>query len=346
MDQSCTQKSIDFEPHVYAPGEYMLDRRGIPVPGYTLNGDAVYDRSRIRTAPWRLKEWDFYQISDDNLCLQLVIGHVSYAGNCNIALFNHAAGAVIFERGVVTAFPFGSMHMPQSAHADSLLTFDRDGAKVSFETRNGIRRLQASFGEFSCDVTLTPTVKNSALVCTPFQKRREFYFNDKINLLKADVSVRVGDTKYAFDPDKTFSLMDWGRGVWPYTHEWYWSSASTLLNDRPFGFNLGCGFGDDTKTRGTENIVYYGDSVIKLNRMHFETKDDPMLPWHLTSDDGRFKAVLTPRYDRDSITKLLIVNNRCHQMFGTFSGQFIADNGAPVVFENVTGFAEHAINHW
>jgi len=346
MNQSCSQNAIGFEPHVYAPGEYMLDRRGVPVPGYTLDGDAVYDRSRIRTAPWRLKEWDFYQMSDDRLCLQLVIGHVSYAGNCNIALFDHAAGKVIFERGVVTALPFGSMHMPQSAHADSLLTFDRDGAKLSFETRVGIRRLLATFGEFSCDVTLTPAVQKSVLVCTPFQKRREFYFNDKINLLKADVNVRVGETEYAFDPDKTFSLMDWGRGVWPYTHEWYWSSVSTLLNGVPFGFNLGCGFGDDAKVCGTENIVYYGDSLIKLNRMQFAVKADPMEPWRLVSDDGRFQAVLTPRYDRDSITKLFVVNNRCHQMFGTFSGQFTPENGAPVSFENVVGFAEHAVNHW
>jgi hypothetical protein len=227
-----------------------------------------------------------------------------------------------------------------------LLTFDRDGAKVSFETNGGVRRLKASFDAFSCDVTLTPAVENSVLVCTPFQKKREFYFNEKVNLLKADVSVRVGETDFTFDPDKTFSLMDWGRGVWPYSHEWYWSSVSTLLNGRLFGFNLGCGFGDDAKIRGTENIVYYGDSVIKLDQMRFETKNDPMLPWSIVSDDGRFQAVLTPRYDRDSITKLFVVNNRCHQMFGTFSGSFLQENGAPVFFENIVGFAEHAVNHW
>jgi hypothetical protein len=33
-------------------------------------------------------------------------------------------------------------------------------------------------------------------------------------------------------------------------------------------------------------------------------------------------------------------------MFGTFSGRFIPENGDPVTFENVSGFAEHALNHW
>lgn len=74
--------------HVFSPGEQVLSRGGIPQAGYTLRGDAVYDRARIFAAPWRLKEWDFYQIADDKLCLQLVIGHVSYVGNCNIALFD------------------------------------------------------------------------------------------------------------------------------------------------------------------------------------------------------------------------------------------------------------------
>ena len=335
-----------FTPHLFAPGEHALDSRGRAVPGYSLDGSSVYSRSRIHAAPWRLKEWDFYQISDDRLCLQLVIGHVSYAGNCNIALFNHETGEKYFERGVVTPLPFRSMNMPESARKDSLVTFDRDGAKLSFETKDGVRHLQASFGEFSCDVKLTPVFHESATVCTPFKKRNEFYYNEKVNLLKAEVTARVGEMQYAFDPERTFSLLDWGRGVWPFHHSWYWSSASTLLNGKPFGFNLGCGFGDNARVRGTENIVYYGDSFVKLNWMNITSESDPMIPWHLESDDGRFFAVLTPRYDRDSITKLFIVNNRCHQMFGTFSGRFVTDAGETVLFEDVVGFAEHAINQW
>lgn len=334
--------------HIFAPGEYMLDSRGHAVPGYCLDGAAVYDRSRIHAAPWRLKEWDFYQMADDRLCLQLVIGHVSYVGNCNIALFDHREGKRIFERGVITPLPFRSMHMPERARADSLLSFDRDGAKVTFETKNGVRTLAASFGEFSCHVELSPLFSESATVCTPFAKPNEFYYNEKVNLLKAVVSARVGETDYAFDPDRTFSLLDWGRGVWPFHHEWYWSSVSTLLGGVPFGFNLGCGFGDEERVRGTENIIYYKDQVVKLGRMRITMEDisDPVRPWTFEADDGRFSAVLTPRYDRDSITKLLFVNNRCHQMFGTFAGEFTSPSGERVAFDSVTGFAEHAINRW
>ena len=332
--------------HIFSPGEQALLPNGAPVPGYTLHGDAVYTRSRVHAAPWRLKEWDFYQISDDQLCLQLVIGHVSYVGNCNIALFDHATGEKIFEQGVITALPFRSMHLPESAHENSTLTFSRGGAALAFEATNETRQLRASFGGLSANVRLTPSLPESVTVCTPFSGKHEFFFNEKINLLRAEVDLMLDGKRYSFNPDRTFSLLDWGRGVWPFSHEWYWSSVSTLLDGEPFGFNLGCGFGAEEKTRGTENVVYYKGSAIKLGRVKTRHEDDVMLPWHFEEENGRFAATLTPRYDRYTVTKLLIVNNRCHQMFGTFSGSFQAEDGSRVSFSEVTGFAEHAINHW
>ena len=332
--------------HLFSPGEHALHRDSSPNAGYTLSGNAVYARSRVRAAPWRLKEWDFYQIADDRLCLQLVIGHVSYAGNCNIALFDHQSGARIFERGVTIPLPFGSMHMPESAHADALLTFSHDGADLSFETKSDLRRLIARCEGFAAEVRLSPAVQESITVCTPFAKKREFYYNEKINLLRAEVSVSVGGKAYAFDSAHTFSLLDWGRGIWPFSHEWYWSSASTLLSGAPFGFNLGCGFGDGAKTRGTENVVYHEGQALKLGRVAISHEADVMLPWRFEEEDGRFLAMLTPLYDRDTITRMLFVDNRCHQMFGKFSGSFLAADGARVAFSDVVGFAEHAVNHW
>ena len=332
--------------HIFAPGEQVLDRKGRPVPGYTLQGDAVYTRNLIRTVPWRLKEWDFYQIADERLCLQLVIGHVSYAGNCNIALFDHVSGEKIFEHGAITPLPFASMHLPESAHADSLLSFSHGGVALSFETQGGVRKHTAHCGGFHAEVTLVPTIPQSITICTPFFKQREFYYNEKINLLKATVSASLDGKSFAFDPDRTFSLIDWGRGVWPFSHEWYWSSASTLLDGTPFGFNLGCGFGDTSRARGTENVIYHAGQAIKLGQVSITHASNVMHPWHLESDDGRFSAVLTPRYNRDTVTKLLFVDNRCNQMFGTFEGTFIDNIGARIHFTNVFGFAEHAVNHW
>ena len=331
---------------IFSPGEHALSRRGVPNPGYTLNADAVYERTRVRAAPWRLKEWDFYQIADDRYCLQLVIGHVSYAGNCNIALFDHKSGIRIFERGVTIPLPLGSMHMPESAHADSTLSFSHGGMTLAFVTKDDHRSLTATCEGFSAEVKLSPVVRESITVCTPFSRKREFYFNEKINLLRAEVRVVCDGKAYEFDPERTFSLLDWGRGVWPFSHEWYWSSASVLLDGKPFGFNLGCGFGDEDKSRATENVVYDQGQAIKLGRVTIRHGADVMQPWQLEEENGLFRATLTPQYDRDTVTKLLFVDNRCHQVFGSFEGSFVNSRGERVAFSGVTGFAEHAINHW
>lgn len=326
--------------------ESVLTLKGHPVPGVSLDGSGVYDPNRVHAAPWRLKEWDFYQISDHRLCLQLTIGHVSYAGNCNIMLFDHGAQRHLFTKDIIIPLPFRSLGMPTDARADSLLKVEKDGALLRFETQNLVRHLTAKAEGLTAEVVLKPTIDPSISICFPFHKPNEFYFNEKINLLEAEVALSLDGQRFEFDPETTFGLMDWGRGVWPFRHEWIWSSLSARLNGRLFGFNLGRGFGDTSQMRGTENVIYYGDQVIKLNRMDITHQADFMQPWQLRSDDGGFEATLFPQYDRATCTKMLFVNNTCHQMFGRFVGNFMDLSGDRVEFNNVIGFAEHAYNQW
>lgn len=332
--------------HHFQPGEHILTPQGRPVPGFSLDGSGIYDPSRIHAAPWRLKEWDFYQITDHRLCLQLTIGHVSYAGNCNIMFFDHAAQKHLYTQDIIIPLPFRSLGMPISAHADSVLTIDRSGALLRFENKADQRRLTAKTDCLSAEITLKPTIKDSISICTPFDKPNEFYFNEKINLLETEISLTFDGQEYRFDPATTFGLMDWGRGVWPFAHEWLWSSLSGRLNGRPFGLNLGCGFGNREKARGTENVIFYGDETIKLDQMTITHQPDFMLPWHLDSGDGRFSAVLNPWHDRTTRTKMLFVDNVTHQMFGPFTGHFLTNDGTRVDFDGQVGFAEHAVNHW
>ena len=209
----------------------------------------------------------------------------------------------IFEQGVTIPLLFRSMRMPLSAHADSQLAFSHGGSVLTFRTAGGIRHLTAQSGGFSAEVTLTPAVEQSVSVCTPFTKPHEFYFNEKINLLRAECSVTLDGKRYDFNPSRTFSLLDWGRGVWPLSHEWYWSSASTQLSGAPFGFNFGCGFGSAEYTRGTENVVYHKGNAIKLGRVAIRHESDFMQPWYLDEENGRFHAVLAavrPRYAHET----------------------------------------------
>ena len=56
--------------------------------------------------------------------------------------------------------------------------------------------------------------------------------------------------------------------------------------------------------------------------------------------------MLTPSYDRTTRTKVLWVNNCCHQMFGSFEGFAVLDDGSRLEVKDVVSFAEHAVNNW
>ena len=52
-----------------------------------------------------------------------------------------------------------------------------------------------------------------------------------------------------------------------------------------------------------------------------------------------------PVVDRHDATNALIISQDAHQVFGRFSGYFVA-NGRKIEFSNLTGFAEKVSNKW
>ena len=56
----------------------LLDENGaLTKPGYCFNNMYEYDRSAIKANPTRIKEWDFYQISNGRYCIQFTIADIS-----------------------------------------------------------------------------------------------------------------------------------------------------------------------------------------------------------------------------------------------------------------------------
>ena len=106
---------------------------------------------------------------------------------------------------------------------------------------------------------------------------------------------------YTFYKETDFGTLDWGRGVWTYDNTWYWGSGNTIVNGKPFGFNIGYGFGDTSAA--TENMLFYDGVAHKIDDVKFHIpKDDYMKPWKFTSSDGRFEMDFVPVLDRASCT--------------------------------------------
>ena len=325
----------------------VLNENGEPNPGYSTKSILTYRRKDIKASAFRIKEWDFYQITDRHMCLQFTIGHAAYAGQVGVMFFDFAKGQMLAEKGTFLILPFGSLHLPENAEQENVIDFNKkSGGHMRFEVKGASTHLYYHFEDFEADILLTRQNENSLVINIPFDESpKAFYYNHKINCMLAEGTVSYSGKQYHFSREDAFGLLDWGRGVWPFHNEWYWSNGTGYIEDRIFGFNLGRGFGNTREA--TENILFYGDTVHKLGQVHFDLdRTDYLKPWHIYDEEGRLDLTLVPSYDRTTKTKLLWVDNCCHQMFGEFHGWAVLEDGSKLKIEKLISFAEHAVNNW
>ena len=331
----------------------LLDKQGnLTEPGYAKKLLPVYRRRDIRAGKSRIKEWDYYLINNGRFALALTIADNSYMGLDSISLLDFEEGWEI-TKSPMSVFTFGRVHLPESSAVGSV----RHGGKgysIAFENDGkGRRVLTASMDDFrdgaalSAEIELTDEPEESMVIATPFDKPGHFYFNQKINCLRARGQVRCGERVYTFDPADSFAVLDWGRGVWTYHNTWYWGSASGQVDGVPFGFNIGYGFGNTE--RATENMLFYKGKAHKLNHVKFHIpggEKDFLSPWRFSSDNGRFTMDFRPVLDRASCTDLKLIKSDQHQVFGFFTGTAILDDGTPIDIRDFPGFAEKVENKW
>ena len=319
---------------------------GYPNPfGYALNDVVNYNIKEGKIPFLRLKEWDFYQITNKKFSFYAIIGHVSYATSINCTLFEFDSKKTIYVGKLV---PFKKVKLDNNACNDSCVLYNSKDYKMSFIKEGNIRYIKMeandkTYGKCQIDIQLIETQKDNILVCTPFAKKKHFYLNQKNCLMIAKGYAKFGNNFYEFNENESFGLLDWGRGVLPFKHNWLWGQGSGLVNGKYFGFNIGK-FGNNEN--GTENIFFYDNKSYKMNQVDIIfNKNNYMEKWHYKSDDGNFVFEMTPFYDNFTKTKMLWVDNSCHQIFGKFNGYIIVD-GNKIEINDFIGFTENANNRW
>ena len=228
--------------------------------------------------------------------------------------------------------------------------------KLKFIQEPGYRRILCQYdgldGEmFKCDIRLEQPEMDSMCIATPWaEKPDHFYYNQKINCMRAKGKAVYGDREYIFDPATDYGTLDWGRGVWTYDNTWYWSSGNQTINGKPFGFNLGYGFTD--RSSATENMLFYDGKAHKLDEVTFEiplnadgTKNY-MGEWKFTSNDGRFECTFNPVMDRSDRTAIGPILTDQHQVFGRLNGTATLDDGTVLEIKDMLMFAEDVHNKY
>lgn len=333
----------------------LLDQNGNLIQaGYSTSLVKEYRRGAIKAPKIRIKEWDYYYVGNSKFGVALTIADNSYMGLVTVSVMDFEAGTFI-NKSAISLFPMGKTNMPQTSKIGNVSVRNRN-LDIRFLNDGKKRQLVCKMKnfdkgqDFSCDLLLFNEPSESMVIATPFEKQRYFYYNQKINCLKATGKATVGTKFYNFDKELSFGVFDWGRGVWPYSSTWYWSSASGLLKDgRTIGFNLGYGFGDTS--HATENMIFLNGKAYKTEQITFHIpknekgKFDYMSEWTFTSSDKKVNLVFTPVLDRASNSNVLIIQSDQHQVFGKFNGTVVCDEEV-IEIKDLMGFAERVVNRY
>ncbi|HOF99760.1 MAG: hypothetical protein BWY35_01222 [Firmicutes bacterium ADurb.Bin248] len=328
----------------------LLDARGnVAEPGWARSLQPVYRRADIRAGKTRVKEWDYYIVCDDSFGVAFTIADNSYMGLISASALDFGRP---WERTatVMTAFPMGKFGLPETSVSGDTLYGDKR-VQMAFRVKPGERLISCRFGDFldgkplECELALAQPETDSMVVATPFDKSGHFYYNQKINCMRAEGSFTLGDLSHAFRPETAFATLDWGRGVWTYDNTWYWGNGNGVVNGKLLGFNIGYGFGDTSAA--SENMLFYGGRGHKLSQVAFHIPEANYLkPWTFSSDDGRFEMDFIPILDRASRTNALVIESDQHQVFGCFTGRAVLDDGTALEIKDFLGFAEKVRNRF
>ena len=329
----------------------LLDASGqLAEPGWSRSLVQRYDRSMIKAPKWRIKEWDYYLVLSDSFAGAFTISDDGYIGLQSVSLLTFGDQPWEHTETVLKPFTMGKLNLPSDSSSGSTSYSDKR-LQMSFDVLPGKRTIKCSFENFcdgkpfSCDIVLEQPPMESMVIATPWDKKGHFYYNQKINCMRASGYMEFDGKRYEFNPRTDFGTLDWGRGVWTYNNTWHWGSGNADINGNSFGFNIGYGFGNTAAA--TENVIFYNGKVHKLDDIEFHIPSDSyMKPWKFTSSDGRFEMDFVPVLDRAACLDYKIIVSDQHQVFGRMSGKAVLDDGTVIEVKDMMCFAEKVHNKY
>ncbi len=346
------------EQHEVLERQSLLNENGnIAQPGYAKKMMWDYERADIKAKPARIKEWDYYFISNKEFALCVTIADMGYVGALSLSVVDYITPAQ-FTNSSIFFFPMGKLKMPKTSEKGDC-EWKNGKVWMKFENDGVVRRLRGEYpnaNKKGCnvkfDVTLTDAPEESMVIATPFDMDKYFYFNQKINCMTAEGTLWLNDKECKFDRSDSLATLDWGRGVWTYDNTWYWGSLQTTLEDgKKFGWNFGYGFGNTSAA--SEDMLFYDGKSHKLPcRVEFQISGDKegkpryMEDWKFVSEDKRVDCVFKPIIDRYEPFDLKVMCMIPHQVFGKISGKCVLDDGTVIELKDEIGFAEKVHNKW
>lgn len=314
-------------------------------------------RANLRGSWGRTKKWDYWAILAGDLVISGVYADVDYLGTTDITWFDLVEGTrggrghgTPDSRGIELPEISGRAPLQFSSRNFTIDAHDDDSGNTHISARWNEK--DGRPGSLDCVINLPPGHESMSVVI-PWTAKR-FQFTTKHQARPAHGTLVVGDRMWMFgnpgeevtDGD-AWGVVDIGRGRWPYDTNWNWGGGAGRTAD---GHVIGLQFGGKwtVGTGFTENALIVDGRVHKIGReldWSYEW-DDVMRPWRVTDPGGQVDMTLTPRYDKYDKLELKVMRRETHQVFGTWDGHVIDDEGVRHGVTGFQGFAEESRAKW
>ena len=346
-DAPSRQREYTEETELLAPDGTLL------APGWARRNVFTYKRDRVRHT-LRRKEWDFYQISNGRLMLQLSFANIALGGYAAAVLVDLKEGKTLVSDMAPYLAQTDKYALPAKGDVPNEVNFRVGKAVFRAHTAERRRTLYYENGPVHAEIAMDilPGLENITTVL-PFKRHPDRYFmTTKQNCMPCSGYIASEAGRWDFSDADSFCILDWGRVCTPYSLVWYWGNGSWRFTgedgkEHLFGFEITWGIGDESNA--TETCVFLDGKAHKLGAVDVESFPKPdgwMKPWRFVSEGGRFDMTMVPFYDHHSDLNIGVMRMHSHQVHGLWSGTVTLEDGKVLNFKDKYAFCEYVENRW
>ena len=295
----------------------------------------------------RKKKWNYWCVYGEDILFSATISHLDYAAVCFVYFLEYETQRY-FEKTVL--IPLGTK-VKMSTQVLETVSFANSELRIHMSHFDGDTHLSVICPDFDgehlqAELTIHhPAADDSLNVVIPWN-RQTFQFTAKHHTLPTTGTVKIGNRRYTFNEEESYSVLDYGRGIWPREATWNWGMASQRMRGRRIGLNFGGKWTDGTGM--TENAIFVDGVMTKIHEdVIFEyDRNNFMKPWKIRSKFSEtVDLTFTPFFERVAKTDAKLIRSEVHQVIGYYNGIVKLEN-CSLRISQMMGCVEEHIAKW
>ena len=214
----------------------------------------------------RKKRWNQWYIYGEDILMSVTLFHLDYAIQCYVHFLEYETQRFVEKTVTVPLGILSRVKMPEQVLEPIRFSNSEININITHIQNQTLLTVNCdNFDNEPLNVNLNiqhPKEDETLNVVVPWN-RQTFQFTAKHVNLPTTGFVKIGNKRFEFNDEESFSILNFGRGVLPKNFHWHWATASQRLRGKRVGLNFGGKWTDGTGM--TENAVFIDGKMTKIH---------------------------------------------------------------------------------